>query len=235
MKAVHWIAPLLALLAACSGQSSVEQTLVAENGLLATDIADIRATATVAADRLMITQEYVQTAQARSALQFQILSATLAALGGDALAVRPQPATPAAPPAVEALTPAPPAGGIQAAVTPTPAAGGEPLLYNVVMAKGVGANDCALAAVTSFSTTDTAIYVVATAANIAPGTRLASRWFREGTEVILHDFTPNFAINQSCVWFFIDSTETTFSPGSWSVQLEINGIPAGPPVAFSIM
>jgi hypothetical protein len=68
---------VIMLLAACSGPSSLEQTLAVENQNLTTQIADIRATATVEADRLQITQEYVQTEVSHVDDQYLNLVATL--------------------------------------------------------------------------------------------------------------------------------------------------------------
>lgn len=227
------------LIAACSGgPSAAERTLVAQNESLATQLANVRSTAAVDADRLQVTAVYVETAVAQSRLQNQRLAATIEALGGNAALVAPIASTPT----TDLVNPLSPAATTAAVVgssgsetvqvaTDTPAPAG---LYNIVTARGVGANDCALAPVSSFTTADTSIYVVATASNIAPGTLLASRWFLEGSEVITHDFTPDFAINQNCIWFYIDPTETTFTPGNWTVQLEVNGQPAGEPVAFTL-
>lgn len=241
MKYASAVVTLLVVLlaAACSGGSSnTELTLVAQNVALATQIADVRSTATVEADRLRVTAVYIETAVAQSRTQNQRLSATVEALGGNAALVAPVAGTPVPPAASNLAGPeatfdagAPRTGEAVVAATNTP---GLPSLYNAVTARGVGANDCALAPVTSFTSADTSIYVVATASNIAPGTVLASRWFLEGSEVISHDFTPDFAIDQNCVWFYIDSTEITFTPGNWTVQLEINGQPAGEPVPFTI-
>lgn len=237
-SALVWL--LMALLAAaCSGGSSnTELTLVAQNLALATQIADVRSTATVEADRLRVTAVYIETAVAQSQTQNQRLSATIQALGGNSALVAPisaslTPAFGANPAGAEATVDAAMPAGDQtaAAATSTPRT---PALFNAVTARGVGANDCALASVTSFTTADTNIYIVATASNITPGTMLASRWYLEGSQVIAHDFTPDFAIDQNCVWFYIDSTETAFTPGNWTVQLEINGQPAGEPVAFTI-
>ncbi len=232
------LAALLIGLAACSGPSPAERTLEAENALLATQVADLRATATVAADRRRITVEYGQTAVGQVRRQNEILAATVAALGGDVESVRP--GAPLPTPAPAALDPASAAPG--SPLTPaalaqpplTPTAPPPPSLYNLVTTEAVGANDCAVGAVSRFPATAPRIYVVATAANIAPGTRLASRWFREGVEVIVHEFTPDFAIQQACVWFFIDPAETPFTPGNWRVQLEIDGAPAGEPAVFTI-
>jgi hypothetical protein len=106
-------------------------------------------------------------------------------------------------------------------------------LENIVMATGVGDDDCALGTVLQFTADVPAIYVVATAYNIAPGTQLASRW-RIGASEKVFDFTPDFAIAGECIWFFVDQTDFTFVPGTWSVSLEIDGTPAAPAIQFTI-
>lgn len=229
------------LLSACAaGPSAAERTMAAQNEALGTEIVNIRLTATVESGRLQVTAQSVETLVAQAREQNQRLAATIEALGGNVALVVPLASTPTPPAMLDAPTApesapmtdavSPPDQAV-AAATPTPAA---PTLYNAVTARGVGANDCALAPITAFTTADQNIYIVATAASITPGTTLTSRWFYEGNQVISHDFTPSFAINQNCVWFYIDQTETTFSVGNWSVQLEINGQPVGQPVTFSI-
>ncbi|HEX2907185.1 MAG TPA: hypothetical protein VHO69_10020 [Phototrophicaceae bacterium] len=52
--------------------------------------------------------------------------------------------------------------------------------------------------------------------------------------MIVYDFTPDFVIEQNCIWFYIDSSDTDFTPGNWTVQLEMNGQVVGEPVAFTI-
>jgi hypothetical protein len=56
-----YIGMVIFLIAACSGQSTVEQTLVAENQALSTQMADTHSTATVEADRAMVTLEHALT------------------------------------------------------------------------------------------------------------------------------------------------------------------------------
>ncbi len=227
-------------MASCAGAGGdVQLTLVSQNVELSTQIADLRSTATYEADRLQITIEYIETAIPAATLQNQVLSLTLQASGINPLNVTPGAPIPTQLPAVQN-----PAGtGVQSLVTPgttvdaaliTPGSQTTSQLYNIVLAEGVGSNDCALASKFSFSSTTSQIYVVATAANIPSGTLLASRWFNEGTQVVLHDFAPDFNIEQNCIWFYIDQSDTVFTPGNWSVQLEINGSPAGSPVPFTI-
>jgi hypothetical protein len=223
------------LTSACKVSGTTELTLVAENLDLGTQIADVRATATYAADRLNMTLEYLQTASKDVTERQQLLSGTLAQSGLNPSGV--VPVTLTAPPLGQ-LTPD--ASGAQPQATPPPDAppdsanAGAPTLSNIVMAEAVGKNDCAVGTVTTFTPNVDRIYVVATASNIQAGTKLNSRWMAEGKEVVAHDFTPDFEIKNACIWFFIDKTDTAFTPGNWSVQLEINGAPAGTPVPFTV-
>jgi hypothetical protein len=98
----------------------------------------------------------------------------------------------------------------------------------------VGSDDCAVNVTTDFTTQSAAVYVVARALNIPPGTRLSSEWAANGQPVVSYDFTPNFSIRDACVWFFVTPADVTFMPGEWSVQLAINGIPNGSPARFTI-
>jgi hypothetical protein len=226
---------------ACARQNQIELTLVATQVALNTQIAGIRQTATVDADRIQITVEYMSTLVRGAEVQNEQLRATLVARGAD-----PSSFTNIDPSFVTNL---PPGGGTsnggqqQVVITPLPGAetvgtpttpipGTEPTLTSIVMAEGVGSDDCALGVTTTFTTATPEIYVVATALNIQPGTTIVSRWQLGGQEIV-HDFTPDFAIDQNCIWFFVDQVDTPFIAGNWNVQLEINGVAVGT-VSFSI-
>jgi len=251
----HWYIPgitllvLFTLLAACSGQSTVEQTLVAENQVLSTQIADVHNTATVEADRLLITLEHAQTDVQHVDDQNLNLVATLVERGTPTEAIGP--ITPlamtAAPPVAANATPAPASSEevvnqqSNQAITPAPQTAvatvteaGPPRLSNIVTAEGIDENDCAINPTSTFTTATEEIYVVAVAANLQPGTTyITSRWRQEGAEVVTFDFNPEF--NEGCLWFFIDQTDIAFTPGNWSVELEINGGLVGAPVPFTIV
>lgn len=225
----------LALIAACTPQNEIELTLVAQNVALRTQIAAVYETATVSADRLQVTVEYMNTLVARAQEQRGQLQATLVAQGGNPAAMSggvdaaaaPVATSPGADPAFT------PAAQITPAATPTPDPS-TPTLTNIVMSPGVASDDCASQPTTIFSAALTSeIYVVATANNVTPGTNLLSRWNVAGATIV-HDFTPNFAINGNCIWFYIDQTEVQFLPGTWNVTLEVNGVPVGSPVEFVI-
>ena len=109
-----------------------------------------------------------------------------------------------------------------------------PLPDLAVMAAQVGENDCALAAQASFPSSAERIYVVATAANIPPGTTMGAVWSLDGQTLTTQDFTPDFTIAQNCVWFYVDPTDFPFSIGTYSVQLTLAGQPSTAPITFDI-
>ncbi len=233
---ITWVGLLLVAVAvsACSGQSSGEQTLVAQRDRLVTQMAFVYQTATISSDRMAMTVEYIETVTNRVSVQGTRLAQTLVARGGNISPIQPattphpgSPATPLPPSstAPENATPAP-------SLPPTEAP--QPALFNVVIAAGVGDNDCAIGQVTTFTPAAERIYVVATVTNVVPGTELGAHWFMEEQEVAYHTFVPDFPINQECIWFYIDQTDAPFTPGNWSVRLEINGAPADVPASFAI-
>ena len=224
---------ILPILAACQRQSEAELTLVAQKISLETQIVAVRETATIDAERLLITVEYMGTLVGRAEEQRLQLQATLVArdapLGANNGGI---PATsPLATPegAMENAVPTPdPAQPVEAPENP-----GQPALQNVVIAPGVGSDDCAINITSNFTTSTAEIYIVATGVNIPAGTNIAARFAIAGQE-IRHDFTPDFDINGSCIWFFIDQNDLEFRAGTWSVQLELNGTPASQPMPFTI-
>lgn len=233
---ITWVGLLLVavVVSACSGQSSGEQTLVAQRDRLVTQMAFVYQTATISSDRMAMTVEYIETVTNRVSVQGTRLAQTLVARGGNISPIQPAAtelpgsvvtSPSSSPTALENATPAP-------SLTPTDAP--QPALFNVVIAAGVGDNDCAIGQVTTFTPAAERIYVVATVTNVVPGTELGAHWFMEEQEVAYHTFVPDFPINQACIWFYIDQTDAPFTPGNWSVRLEINGAPADVPASFTI-
>lgn len=229
---------ILMLLTSACGVNSVEQTLEAENSALGTQISDLRQTATADTDRMLITVEHAQTEVRGVQNQGTAAAATLVASGADPNVLNALQAAPGAlPPTPRPEAPAvvnPPVSTEEAAVPQsiTPTGLALPVLSNIVMAEGVGSNDCALRPVSQFTTNSPAIYVVAVASNITPGTKITSRW--QFSRVLTFDFVPDFFIAQACVWFFVDQTDIVFTPGTYSVSLEINDQPTGQTATFTI-
>ncbi len=247
---ISTLVALLFVVGACARQNEVELSLVSTNVVLRTEIAQVYETATVDADRLQITLEYVGTLVAQADQQGGQLRATLISRGTEPSAlegINPNLITPL--PTIDAgtnpqgiiiSTPAQDTStsGIVGANVPSvdvteEVVGSAPTLTNIVMARGVTNNDCAQSVVSNFTVNDAEIYVVATALNIVPGTTITARYQIGGNEVA-HSFTPDFNINQNCIWFYTDQDEMVFTPGNWNVQLEINGQPASQPISFSI-
>ncbi|MEZ4669688.1 MAG: hypothetical protein R3E39_17425 [Anaerolineae bacterium] len=242
------LAAIVVLIAVCGmGCSSIngeQETLAAENAMLSTQIVEIRATATIVMDRLARTAEYIETAVARAENRRGELAATLQATGVDPTRiaqVSPNPAIAALPTTnpqlgqpVNGSAATPGFSSTPANITiPTPTPG-QPTLYSIVTAEGVGNNDCALASVNTFSINAERIYVVATASNITAGTMLGAQWYQGDVLAASQDFTPDFDINDNCIWFYVDQTDFVFTAGNYGVQLTVSGAPSGPRTNFTI-
>ena len=250
----------LTLLTGCGsiiGPTAAEETLQAQNYTLSTQITDLRATATVETDRMMITVEHAATEVRAVSLQRDALRATMIARGTDPgfLDVTEPDGLPdgisadqllgnngTAPVAAPPVTP--PGGnttGIDTSqgqqiiptITPAPQSGAR--LTNPTLASGVGSDDCAIDNVNSFQDTAPAIYVVATAVDFPANTTITARWSFGGNVMGSYDIPFDFAIENACVWAFIDQTDFDFSPGTWTVELLINGQPAVGSLTFTIL
>lgn len=232
------------LLAACS-EGGAQQTLVAENAMLSTQIVDVRTTATYEADELKQTQEYIETIVPRANRLRDEISSTLQAAGIDVTqaAVQANPNfTLATPPPVQSsgnsnaqsqqpvivegttiYPSAEPNSGISGPATGPTATVGEPMLFNLVTSEGVGSNDCALSSVTAFSPDTAQIYIVATASNVTAGSTLTAQWYLNDTLLVKQDFSPKDDINNNCIWFYAEPVDFPFTPGNYRVDLLING------------
>lgn len=219
----------LALLTACQRQNNVELTLVARGLNLETQISALRETATVGAERLAVTLDYMATRVDFTRRQRQDLEATLMArgtpfpggIGGPTSTPFPLPNDVNAAPPVAAATTLPLQLSGQASFT------------DIVMAASVRDNDCASQPQFDFRVNAERIYVVATAWNIRANTRIAARFVISGRESLL-EWRPGAPINGNCIWFYIEQSDLPFVAGNWSVRLEINGVPASDFVTFSI-
>ena len=239
---------LLLLLAACSGDPSLGQTAEAVNATLGTRVALRRMTATFEADRRVVTEIALENALALAQSRQSRIISTLEELGLG----RPDISliTPAALPTNPAFAVASPTpemldtGGItRAAPTvdpalsltpPTPLPPPEtptpdptlPRVENLVMSTGVGEDDCSIGTTTSFTSASPQIYVVMNAYNLTAGMTVTARWSRDGTELAVFDFAPDFDINGPCIWFYAEPVDFAFDPGAYRVEIAINGTPA---------
>ncbi len=242
----RYLIPLLMIFLVTACGNSEFDTLSTQHSEMGTQVSFARSTATVESDRLLATIEAVQTQVRFAEFQNQSLQSTLVERGFsqediDAVSpleatIRPPTATP--PPTSAVLQPTPPPVTppqvTEEVATITPTHPASAALANAVTARSVRDDDCADEITGTFTTDDEAIYVVATAYNIAANTTLTSRWQYQGEEVVRFDFVPDFNIDGACIWFFIEPADAPFNPGTWSVVLDINGSPAIPPLTFVI-
>ncbi len=244
----------IALSACASGSPQSTATAVYERAKAEAE--SLRSTATVVRARMETTLEYAaaRVAQAEDAGEF--LQFSLISLGTDTgfiatdvsrIATAPTRIALSSPTATRQASVRGVTSVSQATLAPTasatiPAAAGPPLatapgprLENIVMASGVNRNDCAADVNPVFTPASTEIYVVAEAYNVAAGAKISSRWHRRGIEVAYFSFDVENSIDGNCVWFFIDQTDTAFVAGAWSVELRVDDVPVGSPVAFQVL
>lgn len=249
---------ILLLTAGCNmfAPPTAVQTLSADRLTQWTQVAALRATATAQTERLRVTLDFAQTAVSNAGVQSTRIAATMLANGTPFVDTRfitaeaPIPAAFAtAPPGgtgpvvslgqggaqgnipLQPPTPTPPPIQVNVAATPDPT---QPSLTGSVVAQSVGADDCAIAPAATFPTTVTELFVVAVAANLRAGSPISARWQREGVEQVRYDWTPDFDIQQGCIWFRMPASDVTLSAGNWGVQLDLNGQPVGTPIAFTL-
>ncbi|GAB4313232.1 MAG: hypothetical protein Kow00117_05870 [Phototrophicales bacterium] len=240
----------LLILGACAAPGTQQQTLVAHQTFVATEQERIAQVGTVEYERLLVTLEYSQTQVARALNQQNAMISTLEARGFvvNILPAQAAPSTPTLPittttPNDEAQPTATPQLVITPFFTPQPA---QPTITNAavpssplsdfVMASSVGADDCAQSITNQFSPQTAEIYVVARARNTPAGTQFLSRWFNQdtGEELAAFDFTPDFAIDDACIWFYATADDFPFNAGNYAVVLEVNGQPISGPIPFVI-
>ncbi len=248
------VAAIAMSLTACSSSES-QQTATAFSDEVLADIERLRTTATVASARIQTTLDYAGTRVAQAEVAGTFLASNLISLGTDAAdidedlaqlrqlaaQISQAAATDQAPVSLSAagaspLTQAPRSIVSPPIVTPPPASSQSgPRLENITMASGVDEFDCALDVNPRFTPASTAIYVVSRAYSIPAGATISSSWRRSGTEVARFSFHRDHEIDDNCIWFYIDQTDTPFTVGSWSVLLLVDDAPLAAPVAFQIV
>ena len=101
-------------------------------------------------------------------------------------------------------------------------------LSELQLGADVGGDDCVATPQSSFSQAATnSIYISAMVRNKPPGVTLQSIWSHSGDERVRFDYTPDFHIQENCIWFFLEPSDTEFTPGDWRVELRVNGAPSG--------
>ena len=254
------VAGVMALLAAATALSGCASNAPQLTATMAfeqarAEVESLRSTATVVRARMKTTLEYAaaRVAQAEDAGEF--LQFSLIGLGTEPgfiatqvsrIESAPTQAPLASPTAtrqaeISVVTPiavstaARTANATRPTVTgPPQATATGPRLVNIVMASGVNQYDCAIDVNPVFTPASTEIYVVAEAHNIPAGAKISSRWHRRGIEVAYFSFDAENRIDGNCIWFFIDQTDTAFVAGAWSVELRVDDVPLGSPIAFQV-
>jgi hypothetical protein len=250
-KSLRYLILLLLMFLTACASGNVEQTLVAQNDALSTQMADLYGTATINADSVLLTLESAYAQLTNVQFQSIMIGGTLVSRGVDptalamftpqgSIAFAPQATQPANNPSQEGATifvptsqgaretATPQATAVSQQTTEVATAAGGASLYSLVMSTGVDNTDCPIDQMTQFSVANAEIYIVARTQGIRAGMNLLSRWYLNGTEQISHDFTPDADIpDDRCIWFYIDQSEVVFTAGEWSVQLEVNGSPVG--------
>ena len=239
-------------LTACRS-SEPQQTATAVYAEALSSIEMLRVTATVVRARIQTTLDYAGTRVSQADAAGAFLASNLINLGTESAYIEerlqqlrdlntlPPPTAAANEPANSVTVQSKPAEAARAIVTPpavTPAPASTqagPRLENITMASGVNEFDCAIDVNPRFTPASTEIYVVGRAFAIPAGATISSSWRRAGTEVVSFSFHREHVINDRCIWFFIDPTDTPFTVGFWSVELSVNGLPVTSPIAFQIV
>ncbi len=246
------LAATVFVLTACRS-SEAELTATVLHQAVQVELDSLRSTSTVARARIRTTLDYAGTQVSKAEESSEFLRFSLGNLGTDRafidenvsqienFATQP-PATRIASgaPSDSTLVP-PPTSAPQVIVTPPipspapTAIESGPRLENIVLASAVDQNDCALDVNPRFTSQSAEIYVVAEIYDIPPGATISSSWRRDGNEVALFDFQKQRFIDGSCIWFYIDQSVVAFQAGSWSVELQVDGVALSPPVDFQIV
>ena len=233
---IVWFAIIwLAACAPADPESPIELT----SSSLKTQIAAIRRSATVAVERLQITVIGARSQLEQIRGNYESLSGTLTARGYDPASVALP--TAAAGSAARAAAPTVRSTATALIITPPATVGtGEsdetrsaPRLSDFRIGLEVGDDDCIAAPLLTLAANVPAIYTSARAQNLPAGAQLRTIWYAAGEERASLTYTPDFAIEDSCVWFFINPSDTPFVPGVWEVRWELAGVPY-PSQSFTI-
>ncbi len=104
----------------------------------------------------------------------------------------------------------------------------------VVTAANVDSNNAPTALADTFSPSQKTIYVVAEAKQIAPGTRIAASWTRDGTPVeVSKEIIASKGYHDTNIEFHLNSGPEGFTPGRYKVELIVNGT-AGPTAHYTV-
>jgi hypothetical protein len=235
IKTLHpFIMIILLLLTACETQN-IEATLNAGNDTYATEVAALQATAVFRSTEVVATARGAETYVAQANVYNQQLLATVRA--GDV------PTVAVVQGFVDDASVAMSEGDNTVIANSTPgalpnaSANIEGIQFTEVgVTSSVRDSDsCASFLETQFTTTTSRIYVTTRALNIRAGTTMRAEWSLGGSLAAQDSYTVPADDADFCLWFVLDSSFVTFTPGSWSVRLFANGTPIDPAVDFTIV
>lgn len=126
----------------------------------------------------------------------------------------------------------------QAAIPPTAAVVATPVpavnttYRNTTTSTGVRDIDsCALDSVTQFAISNvndlSEIYFTTVGQNVRANTNFSTRWyFGEELRYESATWAPDINYNEVCMYFFLQSSDTTYQSGQWAVELVADGVVA---------
>ncbi len=98
-------------------------------------------------------------------------------------------------------------------------------------ASGINDAGCATGRTTTFTfdspTDGPSVYVVTRARNVSPGTTFQTRWYPTDDPMQPYEsisWTADAAYPETCVYFWMEPTDITYSSGSWTVELIVNNV-----------
>lgn len=143
---------------------------------------------------------------------------------------------PTPPPTIPGVTPFSMLQTVPPSRTPRPTLDpNRPTVSNPQLATSPGDDDCGSGVSRQFTTNTTEIYLTIFVHQSQPNTLFETRWFREDELVGVVGFTPDFAINEACIWLFADQTDFAFEAGNYSVIMDANGQPITDELSFTIV
>jgi hypothetical protein len=215
---------LLLFVAACNANNEAVSVLESENR-------SMRATLTAFKDTAMtMTAQSTAVAQRMSTMQSQLTAVNSqlkdqTARNNSVAAQATQP--PAQNPQLTPNTNNGGAGGASTQAAPTGFA-----FVDVVTARRIDSDGCAAGAISTFSTNDTRIYVVADVRNFKSGTNFTAKWV--GNNLNREDsWKARSGSARLCIYFYIEPKTLELQAGSYTVTLSATGLESSP-VSFTV-
>ena len=99
------------------------------------------------------------------------------------------------------------------------------------------ATGCGVNVQDRFSSTTSELYMTIQSYYVESGTMLRAEWYYEGELRVRQDWIVDMTTTERCLWFMLDTTDTIFVPGAWSVVVYTDGqsTPIGSPTMFYIV